>query len=42
MKFREKALSSLRKSVAEIVKTNMFLTTPYALDSSSIIDVKGY
>ena len=42
MKFKEKALFSSRELVAKIIKINMFLTTSYALDSSSIIDVKGY
>ena len=42
MEFREKALFSSRGSVAEAIRADMFLATSYALDSSSIIDVKGY
>ena len=42
IKFREKALLSSRELVAEIIKIDIFLTTPYALDSSSIIDAESY
>ena len=42
MKFKEKALSSSRGSVAETIKTNMFLAAPYALDSPPIIDAENY
>ena len=42
MKFREKALLSSKGLVAEIIRVNMFLAAPCALDSSSIIDVKSY
>ena len=42
MKFREKALFPSRESAAETIKANMFLTTSYALDSSSIIDAENY
>ena len=42
MKFREKALPPSRELVAETIRADMFLAAPYALDSSSIIDTKGY
>ena len=42
MKFRKKALFSSRGSVAKTIKADMFLMTPYTLDSSSIIDAKSY
>ena len=42
MKFREKALLSSRESVAEAIRADMFLTTPCALNSSSIIDAENY
>ena len=42
MKFKGKALFSPRESVAETARVDMFLTTPYALDSPPAIDAENY
>ena len=42
MKFRGKALSPSRGSVVGTARVGMFLATPCALDSPSVIDAEDY
>ena len=39
---KEKALPPSRELVVETIRVNMFLMTPYTLDSPSIIDAESY